>query len=514
MASSGANVKSVKVMRAGALMNLAGLGSNVINLFLVPLFLRELGASLYGVWITASGVAAIVLVIDLGLGMTIAREVADPHRDSLDMLAAARTIYLALAVGGALVVFIAGYLLRPGLGLTRPEFEQAIWIFGFSGVALLSESLNGYPTAILVGLQRFGTISALGFAATVLRAIGFIALLEIWRPDVRYIVAWQALVSMLFTFVAFRIVTRADTRFVQRVGSPWLALRSHARFALSTQFGAVVGMAMWRGPTILVGLIKGSAQAATLSILQRFPFAIQTVLWRLADPLLPAVREQAEKEGIARLLEAGTRWTLLVALPGVVTLAVVAPGLLAAWLGTSTTAAVSVLILTAAAVLAEGVSHAAEQVLWGAGLARQALIVVLVRSSLTLTLCAALIPNHGVLGAALAILIGIAVGTALALRAAAAYCDTSSLPIVVRVLAGLLPATIAAGASAWLIMAFIPLNRWAQVLAACGAAALSFLAALRLSSRISDEERALANDIARVPVTLGRAARAWIARRK
>lgn len=415
----------VRLIRDGGVQIAALVASSLIGLVMVPLLLAELGATQYGLWMTASALAGVLAVVDLGLGMTITREVAGGDADAR-FVASAGGVYVLLGIACGAVVGVTGLAIPGGRA-----------VFAFTGVALAADLANMYSVSVLNGLRRFGTVGTLTVATVALRALGLLVLLE-RHAGLSVMVAWQASCAVVGLLAGLGVVgrLRPDLRIGLRLDLA--ALRARSQFALGHQLANAAGVIAWRAPQLLVGWICGSALVAPFTVAQKFPVIFELVLWKASDVLVPAVSARSQTRAIvADMLALGTRVTLFLALPGFVALWLLAPVLLDAWVGDTSADSVLVFRLVTAAVLAEGISHAAEQVLWGLGVAGNLLAIAAMRAGFVIALCVALVPPFGIVGGAIAMLAGIAIGSVAYLQLAARHCGVRPLALVIDAVRGL-----------------------------------------------------------------------------
>lgn len=99
----------LRLIRDSLINKSSYLVSGLVGIILVPLLLRGLGAELYGLWIAALAVASVMQVVDFGLGLSVAREVAAAssglgREAAARFVAAAGNAYLFLGLFGGLLL--------------------------------------------------------------------------------------------------------------------------------------------------------------------------------------------------------------------------------------------------------------------------------------------------------------------------------------------------------------------------------------------------------------------------
>ena len=296
-----------------------------------------------------------------------------------------------------------GLPLSSGLRLSAATRPIAPMVFALTGICFLGDRLLTFTTAVLRGLRRFDLTNLLAIAMAVFRAAGIVALIETGRGVVGVMV-WQVAATAAAAWAGQAMIGRLEPRFGFRLGwFRWSQVRSNLAFSLASQLTTIVEVMIWDVAPLVVGLVLGSVWIVPYYIAQRFPTSVGPVIWSIAEAIFPAASQHQKDREIDRtreILEVGTRWIVVVALPLCMGLGIVAPHLLQAWVGNVPPGSALILRLITLAVFMEGISAASIQVLWGRGAMRTLVIVpcCLMVASLGLTL--ALLPRLGIIGAA------------------------------------------------------------------------------------------------------------------
>lgn len=327
---------------------LAGsIGTTVVGLVAVPLFLRHLGVEAYGVVAFSATVLGLLQVLDLGLAPALSREVAQ-RRTRGDLAGAAPLLHslavvtwgLGAALGGALA--LAAPALSEGWLRSRDlppgEVARAVRLIG---LAVACRWPVGLYQAVLVGAERQAAASALALVASLAVNLGGVAVLALVAPTPAALLAWQA-AAWLAAALAWRAAAwgvvgrRGGVRF-----DPG-ALRRVWRFSAGLTLVSAQAIAFTQLDKALLsrmlpldqfgGYALASTVAAGLALLVT-PFA--TVLYPRFSSLVAAGDEvglAAQYLGSARLLAAGL-------FPLAMALVCFAPDVVQAWTGDATLAA-------------------------------------------------------------------------------------------------------------------------------------------------------------------------------
>lgn len=499
----------LRLIRDSLINNSSFLVSGLVGIILVPLLLRGLGAELYGLWIAALAVASVVQVVDFGLGLSVAREVAAAS-SGLGRVAAARFVaaagnaYLFLGLFGGLLLFLVGLPLSSGLQLSADSRRLAPWVFGLTGLAFAADQMLAFATWVFHGLRRFDKANLFSIVATLLRAAGIVALLATGAGLVA-LTAWAAITSALMAGAALVFIARLDPDYRLRAGRlDWAALRASLPFGFAVQLTRGVNNLLWNAAPILIGLLRGSPAIVPYYIGAKFPLAVTEITSRGAGVFFPAASEQERARNTARtqeILEVGTRWVLVIALPLCLGLWFLTPNLLRAWLGEPPPAAAGVMRLILVAVLVEALGASALQVLWGRGAAQAVLGVLLGETIAALGLSIWLLGRLGTVGAAWGLLFPVAVGSLVLLHLAARACGAGAASVLRSAAGGLLVPIVACAAVTAGILYLAQPARWPGIIATALAGGAAYAATLYWRGA-REEERLLAHEVLRFPASL------------
>ncbi|MDR3673848.1 MAG: SAM-dependent methyltransferase [Acidobacteriota bacterium] len=499
----------VRLMRDGVFNNASLLISGLIGIVLVPIMLRGLGVESYGLWIAALSVVGTVGLFDFGLGLSVTREVAASlgnagGSESAPFIKAAGTIFSLFGIGGCILIATLGLPLSSGLHLSAASRHIAPTAFALAGVAFLADRLLAFTSGVLRGLRRFDITNLLVIIAALFRAAGIIVVIKVGSGVVA-VMMWQVLATAAAALAGQWVIGKLDRKFRYHVGRfDWKLVRSHLPFGLASQLTTIVEVMIWEMVPLVVGMVLGSRWVAPYYIAQQFPMAVGPIMWTAADALFPAVSQHQREQDMAKtreILEVGTRWIVVVALPLCMGLWIVAPRLLLAWVGNVPPGSTLILRLTTATVFLEGVAAASIQVLWGRGAMRTLVIIpcCLTVSSLGLTLL--LLPRMGFVGAAWGLVAPMFLASLIYIHIGAQTCGIRVWEVIRTASAGLLLPVLAFLVICLSINSLAGLG-WAGVVAATVGGGLGYLICF-ISSGAREEELVLVRKVIDVPRTAG-----------
>jgi polysaccharide transporter, PST family len=372
-----------------------------IALALAMVLGRGLGAERFGVWILCTATAStLTAIVDLGFGVLLTRDGAQPHTNPSELLTASLTLRLAAAVPLAFALWAAAPFASAG-----PETAGALRIAAIVGVA---GSAYGCFGALLrsqpVWLPTVLAIETGWFAVQVVAS--------------RAAIAAGAAVSGLLVLAAALQIAQIATAvalwrpvFGDRSPSPFMAapecrrlLRRALPFALS---GLMANLQARIGP-LMLGTLATSTEVGLFGAASRVGRAIKLGPQAVFAGALPVLAQEYGRDRNSGRRTSATleRMVGALALAAAVVCAIAAPLIMRIVFGPAFTGGTTALVFIALG-LAPALTNSTRKIaLYAAG--REHVAVKLSAAALAAQIAAgaALIPRFGSGGAAIAIAIG------------------------------------------------------------------------------------------------------------
>lgn len=429
---------------------------------------------------TAGTVPVVVLSLLLGaIGMVFARDLADALVQRTDGSTVTLVRVLAAFITLAAVNDVAVGTTR-GYGVMRP---------------LVMVDRVGRPVAQLilvaaVALAGWSTATALGLAWVVPFLPSAVALLwwaRVLRLRAVRRAARRAVPPDSAGHAADRLAVDDEPLVAAAVpGSGSLSgqLGVFWRFTLPRTVGSIAQMVLQRADVILIGALRGPADAAVYAAATRFLVFGQLGGGAISTTIQPKISALMARHDVAatRLVyRAATVWLMLLTWPIYLLFCVFSTDLLRLF-GASYTVGAPVIIVLSASMLVATACGAVDVVLVMAGRSSWTMTNALVALGVNLTLNVALIPSYGITGAALAWAAAILVnnlaplielallmrlhpfGLAPALAAALAALSFGVLPLLVGATSGSTLGWEVAATIAGLLVYLAGLWRWRELL--------------------------------------------------
>jgi O-antigen/teichoic acid export membrane protein len=341
---------------ANAIANFVGRSwTMLIGMVFAPVYLRLLGIEAYGLIGFFLTLQSVLGIMDLGLSLTLNRELARASSATADPARMARVLrtteiaYWTLSViVGLAVVVLAPVIAGRWLNAAALPVEQVQRAVQLMGVIIALQAPFALYQGGLAGLQRQVSANAIVAVAATLRAVGATAVLWLLFRRVEAYFVWQLLIAALATAVCARKLWqlipggRTHAAFDLSLG------RQLWRFTAAVSANAIVGVALTQlDKLILVKLLTleqfGYYMLATL---------VASALWGIILPINASLYprfvqlyEQRDHIGLAELYHKASQVMAAVLLPVALMLIAFPYELVLLWTGDAATARNTALIV-------------------------------------------------------------------------------------------------------------------------------------------------------------------------
>jgi O-antigen/teichoic acid export membrane protein len=331
-----------RVLVNTASTGLANVWAMVVTLVTLPVLLRGLGATAFGLWVLVQTFSAITGWLSLAdLGMRVAATRAVAQRASLgddagvsQLVGTAAVLYATVGAVCAAALFVLGPRFLPGLfsasAPLRGDLRFAIRLFA---AQVLLELLAAGLGACLEGLQRVDLARGSEALRRTLVAV-VTATVAIQGGGLRGVAA-ASLVASAAGAVVTLIVLGRHLPAGSRRPSP-----THAKALLG--YGTTVGLLNATGvlhrtmDRLIVGAVLGSGAVALVEVATQVQNGAAAILAASSYATLSSaawLRARDAHDTLRELFERGTRYSVLVTMPFVGLAALLAGPLVRLWIG-------------------------------------------------------------------------------------------------------------------------------------------------------------------------------------
>lgn len=338
---------------AGAIAKIV---SAVCNFLSVPILLRSLGESQFGMWATYQSLQMLLPFADFGIGNGMMNAITgaasrDDEKEIQRLVTTGTAMLLAVAaIGGVAVSIVWPHLstwLASGADGEMADVRRGLAIFLVGGLAAIPLSCADRLAAAMQAGYVPHLVRA-GVACASLVALYVAAMRESRFPVFCLATVGPPLLAPLLTWwwLSRRkpyVVPRLKALALEKIPG---MIRTGAAF-LAVQCTAILGFGL---DLLLIEKLAGAANAAEFAIVQRFFSVVPVVAAIVLAPLWPAyadARARADDRWISGTFQAAMARSIAGSAACVAAMAGVAPWVMPMWLGVDRTPATSVVILFA-----------------------------------------------------------------------------------------------------------------------------------------------------------------------
>ncbi len=331
-----------KVVRNTLFNYLAVFSITIIRLAAMPVIVHGLGNDRFGIYAAILSVVGYVGLLDLGIGMSLTKFVAEYHAKKdyaslAEFLSTALLLYIGLgAIGALALVGGCGILVQQVFQIPEllwPEARLVVWI---TAASLFNGLTLGIFGNLLNGLQRQDISRTIGIVNTLLTYGGAIVLIRLGLGLVGFV-----LFTAVMDLLSFLVQMAVAKRLVPTLPFfPRTFRGQRMRQILNFSFAMFINQLAVRNMGSLDKLILGFFLPIANVTLYSIGFTVTSFCFRLPAAAvlasMPAASELQAKdrmEAVRELVLRGIKYTGVLAVPVFTAVGVLAPALVRLWMG-------------------------------------------------------------------------------------------------------------------------------------------------------------------------------------
>lgn len=390
------------------------IASMAVALFLAPFILHRLGDVAVGVWMMAISAVAYFGLLDLGMQSSVLRFVSkghtqQDHQASSDAISAA--LWVRIQISALVLLLSVGlsaifpYIFKVPAGLAS-DAREAVLLIGVTTAISMSIGVVG---GVLSALNRYDLQNYAALVQTAVRVIGVVFVLRTGHGIVAIAVCEliaTLVYNMLLVWIARHVYPELRIRLNKPKRETLKRIWTYSSYAFLT---TVAIRLVYQTDNLVVGAFV-SAAAVT-------PYGYANALCRYADQVVgamgatfvPAASTYEAAGDTARLLtlyKNGTRATLVVSLPILITLILRGPSFIGLWIGTQYShSSGTVLVILCTALLFSFANRTAGSIAFGIEMHKKIAIWAIGEGVTNLALSIILVHWYGIYGVAIGTLV-------------------------------------------------------------------------------------------------------------
>jgi O-antigen/teichoic acid export membrane protein len=312
-----------------------------VGFFLAPFMVHRLGNVSYGVWILAISSVGYLNLLDLGMRSSVLRFVSkghttQDHEGASEALSAALWVRIQIS---ALVLVLCGVLaavfplifkVPPALAL---DAREAILVIGVTTAVNMSIGVLG---SVLSALNRYDLLTYVSVTQLSIRVIGVVVVLRAGRGIVA-IALCELLAAVVGNGMMAFISRRTYPELSIRLKKPrWEVLQKIWSYSAYAFLNTVAVMLVYQSDNLVVGAFVTASAVTFYSIgnsLCRYTQQIFGAMTMTFTPAASMFEAAGDTSRLRALYYNGTRATMALSLPIVITLIVRGSSFIGLWMG-------------------------------------------------------------------------------------------------------------------------------------------------------------------------------------
>lgn len=387
----------------GTIVNMA------VGFFLAPFILHRLGDVAYGVWVLAIQVVAYMGLLDLGMQSAVLRFVSKGHTQK-DHDGASEAISAAFWV--RLQISVVILLLSAGLATAFPHMfkippelvraaQIAILLIGIKTAISMSVGVVG---GVISALNRYDLQTYVTFVQTAVRVIGVVVLLRTGHGIVA-IAACELIAVMIYNallvWVSHRLYPELKIRLKKPKSEALKQIWSYSSYAFLTTIAVQL---VYFTDNLVVGVRVSVAAVTFYAIANSLCNYASQAVNAMGATFVPAAstyEAAGDTNSLLMLYKNGTRATLAISLPVLITLMLRGSNFIGIWMGPQYAhSSGTVLLILCTALLFSFANRTASSVAFGIEKHKVSAIWAIGEGVTNLTLSIVLAHWYGIYGVA------------------------------------------------------------------------------------------------------------------
>jgi len=398
-----------KVVRNTLFNYLAIICASLIRFIAMPILIHGLGQDRYGIYATVMSVVGYVGLLDLGIGISLTKFVAEYYanrdfRRLNEMLSTSLLLYLGLGIlGAAILVAFSNFFVQHVFEIPVSLWTEGRYVFWISALALFNGLTLGIFGNLLNGIQRQDIARTIMIGNSLITYSGAILLVTMGYKLVAFMLfstAMDVLSFLLQIWIAKRMLP--EVRFFPRLFKA-RELKQIVNFSFAMFINQLAARNMGVLDKLILGIFLPIANVTLYTVgftLASFSFRIPAAAVLASMPAASELMAQNRLDAVRELILRGMKYTGLMALPVFTVMGVMAPDIVRLWMGEGYEPSASVLQLLLVGYFWMAISSSGATVMVGIGKpyinTYYAIGQILLCSSLTVVM----VQLYGVVGAA------------------------------------------------------------------------------------------------------------------
>ena len=390
------------------------IASMAVGFFLSPFILHRLGNVAYGVWVLVVSVVGYLSLLDLGMQGSVIRFVSQGHTQQNHQSASEVTsaaLWVRLQISALALLLSAGLaVVFPHIFKIPPELasdaRKAILLIGATTAVTMSLGVLG---GVISALNRFDLQNYVSWLQTAIRVVGIVFVLHSGHGIVA-IALCEFIAALTSKLLQVYIARKLYPELRIQLGRPRTdTLKKIWSYSAYTFLITIAVQLVYQTDNLVVGAFVSTAAVTFYAIANSLCRYATQVIASINGSFMPAAstyEAAGDTTSLLMLYKNGTRASLIVSLPMMITLIVRGSSFIGLWIGPqySHTSGI-VLIILSIPLLFAFANQTAVAIAFGVEKHKTMAVWAIAEGIANLTLSVILVHRYGIYGVAIGTLV-------------------------------------------------------------------------------------------------------------
>lgn len=333
----------------------------LIGIFLVPLYVKYMGAEAYGLVAFYAMLQTWFFMLDMGLSPMISREAARYQAGAIDALHLRRLvrileiIFLIIAlIGAAVIILSSDFIANKWLNVNELSINEVQLSISIMAVIISLRWMGGLYRSAITGFEHIVWLNRFNVIIATLRFIGVVPILIYVDSAPSVFFGYQLVVAIIEFLISFNKIYRLLPFVnIKQNQWDWKPLRLSLRFSVGVAFTSIVWVVVTQSDKLLLSSLMSLVDYAYFTLAVLLASGVLIISKPISGAILPRMTSlyaQNKYIELKYLYKNATQFVSVISIPAVLVLSVFPEQVLFAWTGSQTITNKSSMVLALYAV--------------------------------------------------------------------------------------------------------------------------------------------------------------------
>ncbi len=313
----------------------------LITFFVSPIIVHNLGKETYGIWVIIVSVTGYFTILDFGINAAIVKYISEyfSKNDEIGIrtiFSSSMFVFMIVAIAIVVIGFFIGYNFKNFLEIKTLTYKVAAIAFGVIVIDIAISMIFSVFSGTFTALQEFVALNAISISVTIIKNTTLVI----------FLLNGYGLLSIAYIQLATSIVRCIAQYFYLRARYPEIYFEVKSinsdtfkviyNYSIYSFIIAIALKILFYTDSIVIGKIINTESVAYYAIPSSLLDYIEKFVWAMIAVLVPVISGNdaiGQYNDNQKIYLIGTRYSILISAPILITLYFVGPDFIALWMG-------------------------------------------------------------------------------------------------------------------------------------------------------------------------------------